>query len=328
MGILTGSRSSFRACIQFLDEHHRRIEKYIERCDAAQPLQYLIREIAYMSAGRMRIIVYYSELVSRKRKGETSTPRTNNANSTTEVSDRDDSRLEPDTKTLRDQLFTIAITVLKRSDDVMKDPRLARWAWHSRTYIQWQSIALVLSEICTRPPSAQCDEAWKYATAVYNKWLSVKFRDSTERGDNFFKPIGLLLAKARHVRDMQQAQAQTQMSRSDAGEWMMPGQRIQYDTPGSRASLNLKGVDATSMNQGSRQTIQDSMTTTTAPTPDNPYNGPPIYGISDFDPFMEMLPDEVQNDWFDSMESMATEATGAHHSWHEMMSTPPFFSCP
>ncbi|KAI3328966.1 hypothetical protein HD806DRAFT_519308 [Xylariaceae sp. AK1471] len=328
MRLLTGSRSLFQARVQFVDEHDRWIEKYIERCDPAQPLLHLSREISYMVAARMRLITYYSELMSRKQKGEASAPHTNDVNSSSDGPGHGGSEVEPDTKSLRDQLFATAIGMLKRSDDIMKDPSLSRWTWHSHTYIQWQVIALALSEICIRPPCPQCDEAWKYATAVYDKWLSVKFRDNTERGDNFVKPIGLLLAKARRVRDMQQAQTQTQMPRSDTGEWMMPGQRILYDTPGSRTSLSFGNMDTTSMDHGSHQVTRDCMTSTTTPSLDNSRNGPPVYGINNFDPFLEMLPDELQTDWFESIESMARENVSARRSSHEMTSATHFFSWP
>ncbi|KAI8632124.1 hypothetical protein F5Y19DRAFT_423436 [Xylariaceae sp. FL1651] len=320
---LSRSRSSFEVLVQHVDEFDSWIRKYVERCDTSDPLQSLAKEIAHIAAARMRTILYYTELVSRKRDV-----------SSADASSTDGSvQAQSDITAIRNHLFTTAIDTLKKSNNVIKDPRLHRWSWHSHTYIQWYTIALVLSEICVRPPSPQCDEAWKYVTAVHNEWLRIKLRNGTERGNYLLKPIGLLMAKAKRVREMQQAeqQTQTQWPRSETGEWMMPGQRVVYETPGRRALLAQRSttgdsdsVDTTGMCQWS-QANPDSTRTPTTPSSDNLTNSEPMYGIADFDPFMEMLPEHMQNGLF---ESMAQESREPRHDSYEMMSGTPFFYFP
>ncbi|KAI0100334.1 fungal-specific transcription factor domain-containing protein [Nemania sp. FL0031] len=313
------SRSPFQARVQLLDEHDKFVEKYVTCCDLAQPLQSLASQISYIAAKRVRVVAYYVELVSRKRKGEASSPRTSNS---------DKGTVEPDNNTLRELIFINSIEILKRTCDIMNDPRLERWTWHSHTYIQWHTIAVVLSEICIRPPSIQCDEAWGYTTAVYDKWLRVKFRDSTEQGDDFVKPMGRLIARAKRVRDMQQAeqhqqphgQTQTQILKPDISEWIMSGQQPLYDTPTSQTSLDFDGIDSIHMNTGPRQGI-NSTTATTAPVGFS-RTGPAMYSISDFDPFLEMLPNEIQNDLFESIARSTVESSCSYSA--DVISTKPF----
>ncbi|KAI0872114.1 fungal-specific transcription factor domain-containing protein [Hypoxylon argillaceum] len=302
------SRSPFHVRVQLIDEHDKWVEKYVARCDPAQPLHYMAKQISYIAAQRVRVVAYYAELVSRKRKREANISHANNVDKGIEGSNHKVSKVEIDDKTLRELIFTNSISILKRTCDIMKDPRLERWVWHSHIYIQWHTIAIVLSEICIRPPSLQCDEAWGYATAVYDKWLRVKYRDSTEQGDEFVKPMGQLIARARRVRDMQQAEQhqeprdriKSQMSEQGISEWMMSGQQTQYDTPRSQTSLDFDSMDAIHMNPRSHPANLNPATTTTASL-DFPRIGPPIPYIGELDSFLEMLPDELQSDWFQSM---------------------------
>ncbi|KAI1124975.1 fungal-specific transcription factor domain-containing protein [Nemania abortiva] len=302
------SRAPFHVRLQLIDEHDKFVDKYVTRCDLTQPLHYMANQISYIAAKRIRVVAYYAELVSRKRKGEVNSPHTNSADRVTEGSDHSAPKAEPDNQNLRDQIFIDSIDILKRTCDIMNDRRLDLWTWHSHTYIQWHTIAVVLSEICIRPPSSQCDEAWGYATAVYDKWLRIKYRDSTEQGDDFVKPMGRLIARAKRARDLQQAeqyqqshdQTQTQMLKPSTGEWIIPTQQPPYDTPTSQTSLEFDGINTTHLNTTAQQGNLNSTATTTAPL-DFSRSGPATYNISDFDPFFEMLPDEIQNEWLESI---------------------------
>ncbi|KAI1434606.1 hypothetical protein GGR50DRAFT_661690 [Xylaria sp. CBS 124048] len=307
--IIRQSRSPFQVRLRLLEEHDKWIEKYVERFDPSQPVQRLARHIAYVSSGRVRAVAYYSELVSRKRRGEATEFHTVGGDANAEAPSPSDgsSHTEPDGKTLRDWLFTAAIAASKRTSDIMHDPDLQRWAWQSYTVVQWQTLALMLWEVCIRPPSPQCDEAWKYATDIYDQWLSVKVRNSTERGDYFTKPMNRLLVRARRVREAQQAerqkkaQAPTQpnLGSSGAGKMLVHGQEFLYDMNTGAPFLGadtMVGID-----QGYSATSSNFMVTTTAPANSNPPIGPPVDGISDFSNFMDMLPDEFQSEWLASM---------------------------
>ncbi|KAI0466407.1 fungal-specific transcription factor domain-containing protein [Xylaria cf. heliscus] len=310
------SRLPFHARIQLMDEHDKWVDKYVERCDPAIPIHYLAKEISYISAGRVRAATYYNELMIQRRKGQANTPHTSITDS------HRGSEVEPDEQFLRDKVFSSAITILEITCHIMRDSRLDRWTWHSHTYVQWQTLALVLSEICNRPPSPQCDKAWDYATAVYDRWLSVKFRDRTEQGDDFFQPMSRLVARTKRVRELQQAeqqqqqphyQAQTQIPRPGANELIMPGQPMLQDMPESQTSPNFEGMDT--------RLMQSNLDSTTAETnlPDISRNDPPMYG---FEPFIEMLPDELQGEWF---ESLARGNLNPRSQSPQFMSTGPFF---
>ncbi|TGJ78890.1 hypothetical protein E0Z10_g9877 [Xylaria hypoxylon] len=255
------SRSSFQARVQIIDEH----DKWVEE--------------------------------TRKQNREANGSHTSNTDSSIKESSCVGSEAEPDNKTLRDYIFVNAISILKRTLNIMEDSRLDQFVWHLQTYVQWHTLALALSEICIRPPSPQCDEAWEYATKVYRKWLVVKFRDSMERGDDFLKPIGQLIARAQVVRDMQQTEQQQQQQNQQQPQphhLTTQTQAPNWIPSGSQTSPNFDGMDTIHMNSGSYQANLDS--TNAATTPNVSQND-----IGDFDSFLEILPDELHNEWFESM---------------------------
>ncbi|KAK3693254.1 Zn(II)2Cys6 transcription factor [Podospora appendiculata] len=99
----------------------------------------------------------------------------------------------------RDQLFQISIEILELSNLLLSHPSIAKWAWHSQTHIQWHAVALVLFEICTRPPSKDCDRAWEQVTAIHERWR----KKHNEKKGIMWRPIKRLLVKAGYVREMQ-----------------------------------------------------------------------------------------------------------------------------
>ncbi|KAF4225612.1 hypothetical protein CNMCM6457_008034 [Aspergillus fumigatiaffinis] len=104
---------------------------------------------------------------------------------------------------LQDKIFHLAIEVLELSCSVLCNPSIAHWAWRSDTYSQWHAVALVLSEICTRPPCQDCDRAWAAVSILYDRW---RMKEHARKG-TLWKPIGRLMAKARCVREMQSVAA-------------------------------------------------------------------------------------------------------------------------
>ncbi|RWA14308.1 hypothetical protein EKO27_g779 [Xylaria grammica] len=309
------SRSSFQARVQLIDEHDKWVESFVGRCDPAQPLLYLAKQICYIAAGRVRALLYYSELRTRKQRREANASHASIADSGMEGSSSVGSEVEPDNKALRDCIFATAVDILKRTLDIMEESRLDQFVWHLQTYVQWHTLALALSEICIRPPSPQCDAAWEYATKVYHKWLLVKNRDSTERGDDFVKPIGQLIARAQHVRGMQQAEQQQQQQYQQQQPHHQTQMQVLSWTPsGNQTSPNFDG-----MNHGPRRANKDPMTAET--TSSNVSHN----DISDFDSFLEMLPDELHNEWF---ESMARGDLNPYSQSLGTMSARPFFDFP
>ncbi|KAI0203723.1 fungal-specific transcription factor domain-containing protein [Astrocystis sublimbata] len=310
--------------LRIMDEHDKWVEQYVEHWDTTQPVLRLAKEICYISTGRVRAFVIYNELILRKRKAEASSPRGNNDNTS---KNQGDSGVETDEQALRDQAFICAIDIHQRTLKIMDDSSLDRFAWHSYTYIQWQSLAFVLSEICIRPPSPLCDKAWAYATLVYEKWLSVKFHVRSEQGDDFGQPINKLIAKTKRVRDLQQAErpqqqaplSQTQMQIPRPGhinEMIVPEQQMQPIPPMTQVSQELAGMNTQLLHSNLNSTPSATIPLGTT------RNDTSMYDPGDFDPFLGLMPPELQNEWIQSM------TQDDNDPFSQSMPNGPFFEIP
>ncbi len=51
---------------------------------------------------------------------------------------------------MQNRLFLRSIEVLRLSSPLLTNQEISRWTWHSKTHIQWHTMALVLAEICSR----------------------------------------------------------------------------------------------------------------------------------------------------------------------------------
>lgn len=151
---------------QRLEDH------YLKHCDDSIPILFACLTTARLILAKTWLVLYYP------------------------LSRRDEANLPT---TVRDQLLRLAIEVLKESTALLKDKRNSRWAWHAKAHIQWQAAAFTLSEICSRPPSAECDRAWKYITILADQWKLKK-----EKG-TMWRSIKRLLAKTQYVRERQKA---------------------------------------------------------------------------------------------------------------------------
>lgn len=145
--------------------------QYLKYCDPSVPFFKMTINVARIIIARMWLAIYYPP----EQKCSSSLPATS-----------------------RDNMFTTAIDILELSTTTIDTPELAQWAWHSKTHIQWHAVVIVLAEICSRPPSAECDRAWEYTNMIYNKW--------NLQNDNRSPGISIkrLMAKARRVREIQQ----------------------------------------------------------------------------------------------------------------------------
>ncbi|KAL4954723.1 hypothetical protein BDW69DRAFT_136953 [Aspergillus filifer] len=100
---------------------------------------------------------------------------------------------------VRDRLFRDSVEVLQYSRSLLTDREIHQWAWHSKTHIQWYSVAILLAELCRRPPGPECDEAWECVNAIYERWSLLE----AEKKGTLWRPIRRLMARARYVRDVQ-----------------------------------------------------------------------------------------------------------------------------
>ncbi|KAJ4319334.1 hypothetical protein N0V84_006419 [Fusarium piperis] len=147
-------------------------EGYLRYCDTSVPFMFLVSTVARLILARWWLVVHYP------------------------ARDKKNAGLD---ETLRDKLFSTSIEVLEMSIKLFTSKAIANWTWHSKTHIQWQAVAIVLSEICSRPQSAECDRAWELVNLVHDRW---NMKQPGKKG-NLWRPINRLMAKARYVREMQ-----------------------------------------------------------------------------------------------------------------------------
>ena len=100
---------------------------------------------------------------------------------------------------MRDRLFMASVEVLEYSSLPLTHQDLIKWSWYSKTYIQWQAVALVLFELCSRPPSPEWNRAWNCVSTVYDRWMV----NGNEKKGAIWRPIRRLMARARYMREMQ-----------------------------------------------------------------------------------------------------------------------------
>ncbi|KAM5435837.1 hypothetical protein MferCBS31731_006094 [Microsporum ferrugineum] len=152
-------------------------DKYLRHCDTTQPFQRFYTIVARSIIARTWLVVLYP------------TTRKDNNTCTSSLS-----------AAARNRLFSISMEVLELSNLLLTDKDLTRWTWHCKTYVQWHAVAFILSEICSRPPSTECERAWQCVSTVLDGWQAKKH----DKNRSLWGPVRRLMAKARYVREMQQ----------------------------------------------------------------------------------------------------------------------------
>ncbi|GFF62153.1 uncharacterized transcriptional regulatory protein C139.03 [Aspergillus udagawae] len=152
--------------------------RYLPYCNPANPFLFASATVARLIMARVWLMVHYP----RKR-----------------MDSGKEASTAPLQGSLPEKVFLLAIEILELHCSALCNPDIAHWAWRSDTYRQWHAVALVLSEICTRPPCRDCDRAWAAAEFVYDRW---RMKEHGRKGA-LWKPIGRLMAKARYVRETQ-----------------------------------------------------------------------------------------------------------------------------
>jgi len=219
---------------QMIDACHKKIEdKYLRYCDMTLPIYWVSATVARLILAKMWLMVHHP-------------------GSFRLVAD-DGSALSSETK---HRLFITSVEVIEFSHLLEENENTAKWGWLFRTYMQWQSVAFVLSEICVRPPGPDVDRAWRAIESVYDERLNGNARN--QRG-MLWKPLRHLMAKARARRAAQNldttgatATAQSQDSLS-LDRWMqdlprantlsptMEPQGLDFDSDLARVSQRVEG---------------------------------------------------------------------------------------
>ncbi|KAF5547706.1 bikaverin cluster-transcription factor [Fusarium mexicanum] len=147
-------------------------ERYLRYCDESVPFMLFTTKVARLIVARTGLIVDF--------------PRKQKEACTSSI--------------IRDRLFSISMEVLDLSSFIMSNSSISKWTWHSKAHIQWHAVIFVLSEICSRPASEECNRAWEFINTVHNRW---NMNERGKRG-NLWRPIQRLMVKARYVRERRQ----------------------------------------------------------------------------------------------------------------------------
>lgn len=170
-------------------------DTYFRDCDPSNPALVIYSIVADLIIIQFWLLVYHLSPGSTFQRSETgSTPTSNNDDDGSPPHSETHSNAAVDEEMTGDldRLFQRSIDVLELSAKLLRTPSVAKWTWYSKPHIQWHAVGFVLGEICSRPPSAECDRAWKAAMAIYEL-----------KGTMIWRPINRLLAKARYVREAQ-----------------------------------------------------------------------------------------------------------------------------
>ncbi|KAF5674627.1 bikaverin cluster-transcription factor [Fusarium circinatum] len=215
-----------KTLVQELESRLR--DKYLPICDTTVPFQLLSSAVAQIILGRFWLITQYS-VVSREKDVDS-----RNTNNQFPPTPNTAGQLE---NKVRDELFQTSIKILEVSGMLLTSKEIIQFTWYSKTHIQWGAMAFVLSELCARPQSLQCEQAWDCVTTVYEGWKVDESRQDETRLA-LWRPIKRLMAKARYVKEMQQT---TPGRSSNAGRKVQrrdpvlyspsPGLFSQYPTP-------------------------------------------------------------------------------------------------
>ncbi|KAK5055180.1 hypothetical protein LTR84_012929 [Exophiala bonariae] len=162
---------------KLIDDCHRELEeKYLRHCDMSIPIYWVTATVARLILAKIWLTLHH--------------PRSFIANSQR-------SALSPAT---RERLFITSVEVIEFSHLLISNENTAKWGWLFQTYMQWQSVAFALSELCVRPPGPDVDRAWLAVESVYDEKKEKPHR--LQRG-MLWKPLRQLMTKARAKRTEQ-----------------------------------------------------------------------------------------------------------------------------
>lgn len=191
--------------------------RYMRHCEGSpSPILAQASFLARLILLHFRLVLYYplmrlkSENPSRRAESHPESATDNSTTSTMSTGETAESdqnkpaaggsptRSDLDVLT-RDQLFHTSIEVLELTTHALDSPDVRKFKWHWISHAQWHVVAFVLSEICRRPASPDCEKAWNVAMTVCSIWGIL----GGEKGGTMWKSVQRLMAKARYMRDMQ-----------------------------------------------------------------------------------------------------------------------------
>ena len=188
--------------------HHRIEEKYLQYCEMSVPIFWVSATVARLILAKMWLMVHHPRSFMMDHHGQP---------------------LPGETK---DRLFVTSIEVIEFSYLLERNENTAKWGWLFRTYMQWQSVAFVLSEICVRKAGVEVDRAWRAIESVYNDHF-IAGRMKNHKG-MLWRPMRHLMAKAKAVRAQQVREGKAQPSQVQGLNQQYPISVGSTDSPTSQ----------------------------------------------------------------------------------------------
>ncbi|KAJ4419179.1 hypothetical protein N0V82_005086 [Gnomoniopsis sp. IMI 355080] len=210
--------------IKLIKEFEARLQdRFIRRCNPSSPIQLMATVLSRLIVVHFWLMTYYplmrqdgntrdQNIPNRPPQGQqqqqkqpsdtNSIPPTNNHPPNPSYLPPSGSSNTNDAPALmtHDQLFASSVEILQLSVQMLNIDATHRWAWYTKIHIQWHIVAFVLSELCRRPPSAECDQAWAAVSRMYTVW---NVQTSGATPGLMWKSVRRLMAKTRYVRELQ-----------------------------------------------------------------------------------------------------------------------------
>lgn len=220
--------------------------RYIEKCDERTPILMMSSLLSRLIIVHFWIMMYYPFMSLKP--GKDGRPGVLRKAGPTAQAERASTAAPgtpggscPDMMN-RDQLFSTSVEALGISSQLLHSPNVLKYKWYSQTHVQWHIVAFVLSEICRRPPSPECDRAWASVTEMYHTW---NMHDCEKRGP-IWKSVRRLMAKAKYVREMQAASTAGEPTKAEARAGGDDGGRQMQSHPLLDDGSSLLGLESPS----------------------------------------------------------------------------------
>ncbi|GAM37739.1 C6 transcription factor [Talaromyces pinophilus] len=142
-------------------------------------------------------------------------------------------RADQASDTTNDEIFHMALEILKFATLLQNNETTAPWDWLCKTYKHRNVAAFVLSELCVRPIKPETEHAWEVVSQLYDQWLSEDTQTQTHT--MLQKPLARLMERAALARRKKLGEGQTTVHAVQLSEMQRP--REQTTGPSESASL-------------------------------------------------------------------------------------------
>lgn len=143
----------------------------------------------------------------------------------------------------RSALLKASVDVIQFTHVLAIDDRVSDWQWYFRGYVQWHSIAIVVSELSWNTNTQFVDFAWQVMDPVLADWDAIY---KTKRGEPAWDHVNNFIERARYLR----RQRKTQREKSKQTRASSPTDtRNQRDGSPINARANMPSRSNTSEHQ-------------------------------------------------------------------------------